>query len=108
MGIFLLQILLSMDFGVRVKIYVGVAVLIPALIFAVLGVQGESLFSGIVSVTDRFLSCHCLPPFSRFFQKIFCCDKSILLLLRYLFLGAGLVVILAAGLLIRSRKRRYH
>ncbi len=45
MGIFLLQILLSMDFGVRVKIYVGVAVLIPALIFAVLGVQGESLTS---------------------------------------------------------------
>ena len=27
---------------------------------------------------------------------------------RYLFLGAGLVVILAAGLLIRSRTRRYH
>lgn len=45
LGIFLLQILLSMDFGVRVKIYVGVAVLIPALIFAVLGVQGESLTS---------------------------------------------------------------
>ncbi len=28
--------------------------------------------------------------------------------IRYLFLGAGLVVILATGLLIRSRKRRYH
>lgn len=45
LGLVLLQILLSMDFGIRVKIYVGVAVLIPALIFAILGVQGESLTS---------------------------------------------------------------
>lgn len=45
LGVFLLQILLSMDFGIRVKIYVGVAVLIPALIFAILGIQGESLTS---------------------------------------------------------------
>ena len=45
LGIFLLRILQYMDWGVRVKIYVGVAVLIPALIFAVLGMQGESLTS---------------------------------------------------------------
>lgn len=45
LGVLLFQILLSMDWGIRVKIYVGVAVLIPALIFAVLGVQGESLTS---------------------------------------------------------------
>ena len=45
LGLLLLQILLSMDWCVRVKIYVGVAVLIPALIFAVLGVQAESLTS---------------------------------------------------------------
>ncbi|GFI51048.1 hypothetical protein IMSAGC020_02258 [Lachnospiraceae bacterium] len=45
LGVFLLQILLSTDWSVRVKIYAGVAVLIPALIFAILGVQGESLTS---------------------------------------------------------------
>lgn len=43
--LFLLQILLSLDWGIRMKIYAGVAVLIPVLIFAVLGVQGESLTS---------------------------------------------------------------
>lgn len=42
---FLLQILLSLDISVRGKIYMGVIVLIPAAIFGVLGVQGESLTS---------------------------------------------------------------
>lgn len=41
LGVLLFQILLSMDWGIRVKIYVGVAVLIPALIFAVLGGTGR-------------------------------------------------------------------
>lgn len=46
--IFLLQILLSVDLSVRGKIYAGVIVLIPAAIFGVLGVQGESLSSFIL------------------------------------------------------------
>ena len=54
LGIFLLRILLYMDWGVRAKIYVGVAVLIPALIFAVLGVQGESLTSFLFQFVRYF------------------------------------------------------
>lgn len=44
---FLFQILLSLDLGVRGKIYIGVIVILPVAIFAVLGVQGESLTSFI-------------------------------------------------------------
>lgn len=44
---FLFQILLSLNLGVRGKIYIGVIVILPVAIFAVLGVQGESLTSFI-------------------------------------------------------------
>lgn len=43
----LLQVLLSLDIGVRGKIYVGVIVILPIAIFSVLGVQGERLTSFI-------------------------------------------------------------
>lgn len=42
---FLLQALLSLDWGTRAKIYAGVIIIIPVAIFAVIGVQGESLTS---------------------------------------------------------------
>lgn len=45
LGLFLLQILFSMEWSIRGRIYAGVIVLIPVVIFAVLGVQGESLTS---------------------------------------------------------------
>lgn len=45
LGLFLLRVLLSMEWGIRGKIYVGVIVILPVVIFAVLGVQGESLTS---------------------------------------------------------------
>ena len=44
---FLLQVLLSLDCGTKAKIYAGVIVIIPVAIFAVIGVQGESLTSFI-------------------------------------------------------------
>ena len=43
--LFLLQILLTIDWGVRTKIYAGIIVILPTFIFALLGVQGESLTS---------------------------------------------------------------
>lgn len=43
--LFLMQILLSLDWGVRAKIYAGIIVILPTFIFALLGVQGESLTS---------------------------------------------------------------
>lgn len=45
--LFLLQILLTLDWGVRAKIYAGIIVILPTFIFALLGVQGESLTSFI-------------------------------------------------------------
>lgn len=45
--LFLLQILLSLDWGVRGKIYAGIIVILPVAIFALIGVQGESLSSFI-------------------------------------------------------------
>jgi len=45
LGACLLQVLLSMDWSIRGRIYAGVIVIIPVVIFAVLGVQGESLTS---------------------------------------------------------------
>lgn len=44
----LLQLLLSLDFGVKGKIYIGVIVILPVAIFSVLGVQGESLTSFVI------------------------------------------------------------
>lgn len=44
---FLLQVLLSLDYGTKAKIYAGVIVIIPVAIFAVIGIQGESLTSFI-------------------------------------------------------------
>lgn len=48
LALFLLQILLSVDLSVRGRIYAGAIVLIPAAIFGVLGVQGESLTSFVL------------------------------------------------------------
>ena len=45
LALLLLQALLATDLGVKGKIYAGVIVMIPIVIFAVLGVQGESLTS---------------------------------------------------------------
>lgn len=45
LGVCLLQVLLSMDWSIRGRIYAGVIVIIPVVIFAVLGIQGESLTS---------------------------------------------------------------
>lgn len=42
-----LQVLLSLDWGVRGKIYAGIIVILPVAIFALLGVQGDSLTSFI-------------------------------------------------------------
>ena len=42
---FLLRILLSLEWEVKTKIYVGVIIIIPVAIFSVIGVQGESLTS---------------------------------------------------------------
>lgn len=43
----LLQILMMLDIGVKGKIYAGIIVILPVAIFAVIGVQGESLTSFI-------------------------------------------------------------
>ena len=43
--LFLFQGLMMLPAGNRTKIYVGVIVLLPAAIFSLLGVQGESLSS---------------------------------------------------------------
>lgn len=43
--LFLLRLLLSLDWGAKAKIYAGVVVIIPVAIFSVLGIQGESLTS---------------------------------------------------------------
>ena len=43
--LFLLRLLLSLDWGTKAKIYAGIVVIIPVAIFSVLGVQGESLTS---------------------------------------------------------------
>ena len=45
LALLLLQALLATDLGVKGKIYAGVIAMIPIVIFAVLGVQGESLTS---------------------------------------------------------------
>ena len=45
----LLPILLSLDLSVKAKMYLGMIVLVPVVILAVLGVQGESLFAFIAS-----------------------------------------------------------
>lgn len=42
-----MQVLLSLDWGVRAKIYAGIIVIVPVAIFSLLGVQGESLTSFI-------------------------------------------------------------
>ena len=42
-------ILLSLDLSVKAKMYLGMIVLVPVVILAVLGVQGESLFAFIAS-----------------------------------------------------------
>lgn len=45
----LLPILLSLELSVKAKMYLGMIVLVPVVILAVLGVQGESLFAFITS-----------------------------------------------------------
>ena len=45
----LLPILLSLELSVKAKMYLGMIVLVPVVILAVLGVQGESLFAFIAS-----------------------------------------------------------
>lgn len=45
--LFLLQVLMMLDLGVKGKIYVGIIVILPVAIFSVIGVQGESLTSFI-------------------------------------------------------------
>ncbi len=43
--LFLFRILMIVDLGVKGKIYAGIIVILPVAIFAVIGVQGESLTS---------------------------------------------------------------
>lgn len=45
----LVPVLLSLDITVRVKMYLGMIVLVPVVILSVIGVQGESLFAFIGS-----------------------------------------------------------
>lgn len=45
----LLPILLSLELSVKAKMYLGMIVLVPMVILAVLGVQGESLFAFVAS-----------------------------------------------------------
>lgn len=45
LGLILLRLLISLEWGIRGKIYAGVILILPVVIFAVLGVQGESLTS---------------------------------------------------------------
>ncbi len=45
LALLLLQVLMATNLSVKGKIYAGVVVMIPVVIFAVLGVQGESLTS---------------------------------------------------------------
>lgn len=53
--LFLLQVLMMLDLGVKGKIYVGIIVILPVAIFSVIGVQGESLTSFIFQFF-RFLA----------------------------------------------------
>lgn len=45
----LLPILLSLELSVKAKMYLGIIILVPVIILAVLGIQGESLFAFIAS-----------------------------------------------------------
>ena len=48
-GILLLIPLWKLQVGFKVKIYIGIIVILPVLILAVVGIMGESLFSFILS-----------------------------------------------------------
>ena len=63
----LLPILLSLELSVKAKMYLGMIVLVPMVILAVLGVQGESLFAFVASFF-RFLGRRrvLLPPVERY------------------------------------------
>ena len=63
----LLPILLSLELSVKAKMYLGMIVLVPMVILAVLGVQGESLFAFVASFF-RFLGRRrvLLPPDERY------------------------------------------
>ena len=60
-------ILLSLELSVKAKMYLGMIVLVPMVILAVLGVQGESLFAFVASFF-RFLGRRrvLLPPDERY------------------------------------------
>ena len=45
----LLPLLLSLEVSAKTKVYIGMIVLVPVVVLAVLGIQGESLFAFVAS-----------------------------------------------------------